>query len=57
MVTTINLRKMPEELVRRVKAQAAMRGITMTQFVIESLEKALQGKEDRPKRGTASRKD
>jgi len=54
----VNIRKMPEELVRRVKSQAALRGMTMRDFVIEALEKALQQNEvgSKPKRATASRK-
>ena len=56
-MSDIFLRKMPEDLIRRVKSQAALQGITMRDFVVDALEKALQGKEGKPKRGTASRKD
>ena len=41
-MSSVNIRSMPEELVRRSKAQAALRGITLRDFVIEALEKALQ---------------
>ena len=57
-MSSVNIRSMPEELVRRSKAQAALRGITLRDFVIEALEKALQeaavsaGK----RRGSVSRK-
>jgi len=41
---TINLRDLPEEFVRRAKAHAAMNGITLKDFVIASVEKAMQEK-------------
>jgi hypothetical protein len=41
---TINLRDLPEEFVRRAKAQAAMNGMTLKDFVIASVEKAMQEK-------------
>jgi len=39
---TINLRDLPEDFVRRAKAHAAMSGITLKDFVIASVEKAMQ---------------
>jgi hypothetical protein len=41
---TINLRDLPEEFVRRAKAHAAMNGITLKDFVIASVERAMQEK-------------
>lgn len=37
---TINLRDLPEELVRRAKACAALHGITLKDFVVNALESA-----------------
>ena len=55
----INIRKMPDDLIRKVKAQAALKGITMRDYVIASLQATIQGEEGAPKkkRGTASRTD
>jgi predicted DNA binding CopG/RHH family protein len=39
---TINLRDLPEELVRRAKACAALNGITLRDFVIRAIEKATE---------------
>ena len=39
---TINLRDLPEEFVRRAKVQAAMSGMTLKDFVIKAVEKAMQ---------------
>lgn len=39
---TINLRDLPEEFVRRAKVQAAMNGLTLKDFVIKAVEKAIQ---------------
>jgi hypothetical protein len=39
---TINLRDLPEEFVRRAKVQAAMGGMTLKDFVIKAVEKAIQ---------------
>lgn len=39
---TINLRDLPEEFVRRAKAYAAMSGLTLKDFVIQAVEKAMQ---------------
>jgi hypothetical protein len=39
---TINLRDLPEEFVRRAKVQAAMSGLTLKDFVIKAVEKAMQ---------------
>jgi predicted HicB family RNase H-like nuclease len=41
---TINLRDLPEEFVRRAKAHAALSGITLKDFVIQAVEKAMQDK-------------
>jgi hypothetical protein len=41
---TINLRDLPEDFVRRAKAHAAMNGMTLKDFVIASVEKAMQEK-------------
>lgn len=38
---TINLRDVPEELVRRAKMFAALRGLTLKDFILESVQKAL----------------
>jgi len=37
---TVNLRDLPEELVRRAKACAALHGMTLKDFVIKALEAA-----------------
>jgi hypothetical protein len=39
---TINLRDLPEEFVRRAKVQAAMSGMTLKDFVIKAVERAMQ---------------
>ena len=39
---TINLRDLPEDLVRRAKACAALNGITLRDFVIRAIEKATE---------------
>jgi len=39
---TVNLRNLPEDLVRRAKACAALHGMTLKDFVIKSLESATQ---------------
>jgi uncharacterized protein (DUF1778 family) len=39
---TINLRDLPEELVRRAKACAALHGITLKDFVIQAIAKATE---------------
>jgi hypothetical protein len=38
---TINLRDVPEELVRRAKAYAALRGLSLKDFIIQSVQQAL----------------
>ncbi len=43
---TINLRDLPEELVRRAKACAALNGITLRDFVMQAIVKATE--EDLP---------
>ena len=37
---TVNLRDLPEDLVRRAKACAALHGMTLKDFVVEALETA-----------------
>lgn len=39
---TINLRDLPEELVRRAKACAALHGMTLKAFVVEALRTATE---------------
>jgi len=39
---TINLRDLPEELVRRSKACAALHGITLKEFVVNALKSATE---------------
>jgi hypothetical protein len=39
---TINLRDLPEGLVRRAKACAALHGVTLKDFVVKALEVATQ---------------
>lgn len=39
---TINLRDLPEELVRRTKACAALHGLTLREFVVRAINKAVQ---------------
>jgi hypothetical protein len=38
--TTVNLRDLPAELVRRAKACAALHGMTLKDFVVRAIEKA-----------------
>ncbi len=54
----VNLRNMPEDLIRKVKSQAALQGKSMREFVIVALEKALlkSGGSPKEKRGTKPRK-
>ncbi len=42
-VATINLREVPEDLHRRVKARAAMEGVTLKQLILRLLEEYLDG--------------
>lgn len=44
--TMVQLRSVPEELHRRLKARAAMEGISMSDYVLREIRKAL----DRPMR-------
>jgi predicted DNA binding CopG/RHH family protein len=37
----LNLRDLPEEFIRRVKSHAALSGMTLKDFVIEAVEKAM----------------
>jgi len=39
---TINLRDLPEDLVRRAKAYAALRGMTLKDFVVRLISKAVE---------------
>lgn len=39
---TINLRDLPEDIVKRAKLYATVRGITLKDFVVEAIEQALQ---------------
>ncbi len=39
---TVNLRDLPEELVRRAKACAALKGMTLKQFVVQVVSKAVE---------------
>jgi len=41
MNKAVLLKGMPEELMRRAKANAALRGITLKQFVIEAIERGV----------------
>jgi uncharacterized protein (DUF1778 family) len=38
---TINLRDVPEDLVRRAKAYAALRGLSLKDFIMEAMQQAL----------------
>jgi hypothetical protein len=38
---TINLRDVPEDLVRRAKAYAALRGLSLKDFVLDAVRRAL----------------
>lgn len=42
MTKTINLRDLPEELVWRAKACAAIHGLTLKGFVVQAIEKAVE---------------
>jgi hypothetical protein len=48
----INLRGLPAELVRRVKAAAALHGLTLKKYVAQSLEAAVR--KDLPARAMAA---
>lgn len=39
---TINLRDVPEELVRRAKAYAAWHGLSLKDFILDAMRQALQ---------------
>jgi hypothetical protein len=39
---TINLRDLPEDLVRKAKAYAALCGMSLKDFVVRAIEKAMQ---------------
>ena len=57
-MAVLNMRKLPEALVRRVKSQAAIQGTTMRELVSGILDKALSEMEgaSKPTRGKAPRK-
>jgi hypothetical protein len=40
----LNLRDLPEEFIRRAKSHAALSGLTLKDFVIQAVEKAMQDK-------------
>jgi len=42
---TINLRDVPEDLVRRAKAYAALRGLSLKDFIMEAMQQALDTSE------------
>ena len=54
----MNMRGLPDDLLRRVKIQSAVEGITMKQFAVKALEKALEGTQNFSKstRGKKPRK-
>jgi hypothetical protein len=39
---TVNLRDMPEDLVRRAKVYAAWRGMSLKGFIVEAMQQALE---------------
>ena len=39
---TVNLRDLPEDLVRRAKAHAALSGITLKEFFVQAVEMAIR---------------
>jgi len=39
---TINLRDVPEDLVRRAKAYAALRGLSLKDFILSAIQQALE---------------
>jgi hypothetical protein len=47
----LNLRDLPEDFLKQAKAQAALSGMTLKDFVIQAVEKAMQasGHETTPK--------
>lgn len=42
--------EVPDDLHRRAKAAAAMRGVTLKDFVIQALEDAIDGSDEKPGR-------
>ena len=44
MATTLNLRKLDEELIRKCKTLAASKGITLKQFIVDVLTQAAKAK-------------
>jgi predicted HicB family RNase H-like nuclease len=42
MSKALNLRAIPEDLLRRSKAEAAMQGITLREFVFKAMEEKLK---------------
>jgi len=51
---TVNLRDLPEDLVRRAKAHAALSGVTLKDFFVQAVEMAMQ-KEVVPSAGLAAK--
>lgn len=39
---TVNLRNLPDDLVRRAKAHAALSGLSLKEFVVKALERAVE---------------
>jgi plasmid stability protein len=44
-LATLYIRDVPEEFHRKVKAAAALRGLTIQQLVVEALKAYIEGKE------------
>jgi hypothetical protein len=42
MPKTINLRDLPDELVRKAKSRAALQGVTLKDFVLTAIERATE---------------
>jgi len=53
---TINLRDLPEDFVRRAKSHAALNGMTLKDFVIEAVEKAMGHVQTNTERKSQKRK-
>ena len=46
-MANINIREVPDDLHRRAKAEAAMEGITLKDFILKALEEYLKKKKRR----------
>ena len=55
-MNVLSIRDFPQDLLHRVKVQAAINGITMRQFVIGSLERVLKEKPNNARRRKKPRK-